>query len=82
VEGYGNVLRAPLKNYHGYGEYICITNLLTAHARVFHLYDKTYRSKQKGIIGYSIGAQLSINLTDSQEDVEAAQDALQFYVSV
>ena len=34
-----------------YEEYICGHNVLKAHAKVYHMYDKEFRHKQKGKIG-------------------------------
>lgn len=48
LHGYGTRERAPQLNYHGYGEYICTANLLSAHAKAYHLYNDTFRPEQKG----------------------------------
>ena len=34
-----------------YEEYLCGHNVLKAHAKVYHMYDKEFRQKQKGKIG-------------------------------
>jgi beta-glucosidase len=46
--GYGMKRFAPGINAHGIGEYIVAKNLVVAHARAWHLYDKEYRSKCQG----------------------------------
>lgn len=43
LEGYGNTYRAPALNRHGIAEYLCAHNLLKAHAKVYHLYNRQYR---------------------------------------
>lgn len=47
-EGYGDILKAPLVNATGIGEYLCTHNVLKAHARVYHVYDAEYRPTQEG----------------------------------
>jgi beta-glucosidase/6-phospho-beta-glucosidase/beta-galactosidase len=41
---------APGIDAHGIGDYLSAHTVLHAHARVYHLYDKVFRKKQKGII--------------------------------
>lgn len=49
-QGYGNVLKAPALNITGYADYLCTHTVLKAHAKVYHMYDKEFRSKQNGKI--------------------------------
>jgi beta-glucosidase/6-phospho-beta-glucosidase/beta-galactosidase len=46
--GYESAIIAPGLNITGIGAYLAAHNMIKAHARVYHLYDKYYRSKQKG----------------------------------
>jgi beta-glucosidase/6-phospho-beta-glucosidase/beta-galactosidase len=46
--GYESTFFAPGLNITGIGGYLAAHNMLKAHARVYHLYEKSYRSKQKG----------------------------------
>lgn len=46
--GYGEGSLAPSRVASGIGDYICSHNLLRAHAKAYHIYDKEFRSKQKG----------------------------------
>lgn len=46
--GYGELQKAPAINSTGIGEYLCMHNVLKAHARVYHLYDNEYRGTQEG----------------------------------
>jgi len=39
---------APGLNTTGVGLYLATHNMIKAHARAYHLYDKNYRGKQKG----------------------------------
>lgn len=47
-EGYGELKKAPALNSTGIGNYLCMHNLLKAHARAYHVYDNEYRSVQAG----------------------------------
>lgn len=46
--GYGLGELAPSRNSPGIGEYICAHNLLRAHAKAYHIYDKQFKAKQNG----------------------------------
>lgn len=50
VFGYGSKRFAPNIVSPGIGDYMAVKNVLLAHARAWHLYDKQYRGKQKGNI--------------------------------
>lgn len=39
---------APAIDAHGIGDYMAAHTVLHAHARVYHLYNKVFRKKQKG----------------------------------
>jgi beta-glucosidase/6-phospho-beta-glucosidase/beta-galactosidase len=46
--GFEGTMFAPGLNSNGVGVYLAAHNMIKAHARAYHLYDKYYRSKQKG----------------------------------
>jgi beta-glucosidase/6-phospho-beta-glucosidase/beta-galactosidase len=46
--GYETSMLAPGLNITGIGGYLAAHNMIKAHARVYHLYKKYYRSTQKG----------------------------------
>lgn len=46
--GYGGNGHAPGVNSQGVGEYVCSHNVLLAHAKAYHIYDKEFRAAQKG----------------------------------
>lgn len=50
--GYGKMYDtkrlAPGLGLNGVGEYLCVHNILKAHAKAYHLYDDVFRRKQKG----------------------------------
>lgn len=49
--GYSLGLHAPGKNVHGIAEYLCTHNTLKAHASVYRLYQREFKSVQNGTIG-------------------------------
>lgn len=49
AQGYGTIYGAPgTVNQSGIADYLCGHTILKAHAKVYHMYNKTYRKKQKG----------------------------------
>lgn len=50
LEGYGGYYRAPALNRHGIAEYLCTHNLLKAHAKVYHMYSKEYKTLYGGTL--------------------------------
>ncbi|XP_063699533.1 myrosinase 1-like [Culicoides brevitarsis] len=63
----------PFIEKRGDGAYQCGHNLLLSHARAYHLYQKKYKSTQKGKIGIAIngeGALLKSNTTSAWEAFE------------
>ncbi|GBP16880.1 Myrosinase 1 [Eumeta japonica] len=71
--GYETDFFAPGVNQKGTGEYTCAKNILLAHARVWHLYNKEYKQKYKG----SVGIAVSLNWFDplKNNDTEHAEVA-------
>lgn len=58
--------------------YIVGHNLLKAHAEAWHLYNDTYRAKQKGIISITINSDWSEPRNPyKQEDIDAARRVVQ-----
>ncbi|CAH2240550.1 jg21024 [Pararge aegeria aegeria] len=74
--GYGKTMFAPAVNIKGIAEYLCARNVLLAHAKAYHIYDKEFRKKQKGLIFISVNCPWYEPLYESQTD--AADDANQF----
>lgn len=52
IFGYGTTRFAPDIISAGTGDYLAVKNMLIAHARAWHLYDKEFRETQKGMILY------------------------------
>ncbi|XP_049315327.1 myrosinase 1 isoform X1 [Bactrocera dorsalis] len=78
--GYGLDYLAPSYNYPGIPCYLCVHNLLKAHAEVVHMYRDQYQELKQGKIGISMHTSYMQPKTDSDEDREASERALQFYL--
>lgn len=81
-QGYGAGTLAPALNIEGVGNYLCNKNLLLAHARAFHIYDDEFRASQGGNIFITLSAQFRAPNSDSEEDIQATEEANQFEVNV
>ncbi|GBP05947.1 Myrosinase 1 [Eumeta japonica] len=77
-EGYGDVNLAPLLDSKGIGEYMCVKNLLVAHARAYHIYNDEYKSKYGGEVGIAFSARWYEPASDSEIDIQAAEDFTAF----
>ncbi|KAH0621363.1 hypothetical protein JD844_022550 [Phrynosoma platyrhinos] len=65
----------------GRAPYIVGHNLIKAHAEVWHLYNETYRPKQRGLISLSISSEWAEPKNPyKQEDIDAARRYVQFYI--
>ncbi|CAG4997842.1 unnamed protein product [Parnassius apollo] len=74
--GYGNKLLANFFNSTGVADYLCAKNVLLAHAKAYHVYDKKYRPNQGGTIFISLSAQYYDY--EFKEFKDAAKDANDF----
>ena len=55
-------------------------NMLLAHAKAWHTYDKEFRSIQKGKVSVVVNAQWYEPKTDKEEDVKAADRGMQWFL--
>ncbi|XP_049866270.1 lactase/phlorizin hydrolase-like [Pectinophora gossypiella] len=78
LQGYGIGALAPLLTHSGWADYMCAKNLLVAHAKAYHIYDQEFRPTQGGTIGIALSAYWQEPETDSEDDINAAEDCLQF----
>ncbi|KAF2883294.1 hypothetical protein ILUMI_22883 [Ignelater luminosus] len=76
--GYGQDSLAPAYSLSGIGEYICSHNVLKAHAAIYHLYNDTFREKQHGKIIINLDSAWFEPASNSKDDIEASDRALQF----
>ncbi|XP_015272598.1 PREDICTED: lactase-phlorizin hydrolase [Gekko japonicus] len=79
--GYGYGVSAPGISFRpGRAPYIVGHNLIKAHAEVWHLYNETYRPKQKGLISLSISVEWAEPRNpNKQEDLDAARRHVEFF---
>ena len=80
ILGYGQGVFAPGRVSNS-EPYLVGHHLLIAHAKAVKLYREKYQQTQKGIIGITNNCDWREPLTDKPEDIEAAQRALEFFVS-
>ena len=64
-------------NSTGRGEYLCAHNMLKAHARAYHIYDKEFRPSQNGSVGIVIACQYFYS--KNKEDNETANSAYEYF---
>ncbi|EFN81478.1 Lactase-phlorizin hydrolase, partial [Harpegnathos saltator] len=50
-KGYQTGEMAPGKKLGAIGKYLCLHNVLKAHAKIYHIYDQEFRKQQEGKIG-------------------------------
>ncbi|CAH0697036.1 unnamed protein product [Spodoptera exigua] len=72
-EGYGAATKAPILNSTAMGAYLCAKNLVIAHAKAYHLYDKEFRPVQGGQCGIAISVNWFGPATPTPEDEMAAE---------
>ncbi|XP_053605734.1 myrosinase 1-like [Plodia interpunctella] len=77
-EGYGDDYKAPRVNIKGIADYMCAKNLLLAHSKAYHIYDQEFRPSQGGSIFIVYSATWHEPATDSENDIQAAEEANQF----
>ncbi|XP_077982467.1 lactase-like protein [Glandiceps talaboti] len=77
-EGFEGGHLAPGFKHQGTSVYRVGHNVLKAHAKAYHVYDKKYRASQNGIVGITLVSNWLIPATDSKEDREAVNTYLQF----
>ncbi|XP_077295406.1 myrosinase 1-like [Arctopsyche grandis] len=88
--GHGENQLAPALKLDGIADYLCGHTMLLGHAKVYHLYDSTYRKTQNGIIhfghAYRLLGRIGITMyscwnqpaSSSSKDIEAAEISQQF----
>ncbi|XP_012287111.1 myrosinase 1 [Orussus abietinus] len=74
--GYSLGINAPGKKLDGIGTYLCMHNMLKAHARAYHIYKKEFEPSQKGKVGIVINT-MSFYPKD-HDNVGADEIAYQF----
>lgn len=75
TNGYGRADWAPGIKSGGVGEYLCVHNMLLAHARAYRMYKKVYFTNQKGLVGITLDSRFyyAKDKTVKPEDLHRAQ---------
>lgn len=76
--GYSSGEHAPGKTMHGFGEYLCMHNVIKAHARAYRIYESEFKEKQKGQVGFMVN--LAAYMPRSDADANVTEIAYQFNV--
>ncbi|CAH1173792.1 unnamed protein product [Phaedon cochleariae] len=82
LAGYGSGAFAPGIQSDGVGDYVCVKNVLLAHAKAYRIYDKEFRSRNKGKVSIVLDSTFWEPGSDSEADQEAAQRILQFDLGI
>ncbi|XP_033317128.1 myrosinase 1 [Bombus bifarius] len=76
--GYSLGIHAPGKTLHGFGEYLCMHNVLKSHARAYRIYESEFKKNYGGQVGVLIN--LSAYMPKNPESADAAETSFQFNV--
>ncbi|CAH2096846.1 unnamed protein product [Euphydryas editha] len=82
VEGYGGKRAAPGIGSSGIGDYLCIKNVMMAHAKAYRLYQKDYKPKYKGSVGISLALNWADSVNNNTENVEATDLYREFTIGM
>ncbi|XP_053952402.1 myrosinase 1-like [Anastrepha ludens] len=69
LPGYGSAYFPPMIHAPGVADYICMDNLLKAHASAYRLYKAKYFHSQRGKVGITISSRFYYPKTNDAEDV-------------
>ncbi|XP_046986809.1 myrosinase 1-like [Schistocerca americana] len=73
-----NFMAPQLLLHHLGAGYMVTANILKAHALVYHMYDKEFRHSQQGKISLTLHSFWYEPMSDSEEDIKAANTAINF----
>ncbi|PNF16841.1 Myrosinase 1 [Cryptotermes secundus] len=73
---------APSVNAPGIGNYLAVHSILLAHAKTYHMYRREFWAKQQGNMSLALNSRWFEPKTNSTEDVQSAQRAIQFYLGL
>ncbi|CAG5128995.1 unnamed protein product, partial [Candidula unifasciata] len=75
---YETGMHPPGKSRPGIVVYQAAHNVLRAHTRAYHIYKDSFKNSQKGVVGITLSVEFMVPMTDSPEDAEAADRAMEF----
>ncbi|VVD04216.1 unnamed protein product [Leptidea sinapis] len=82
-QGYGRDYFVPAIKFSGVADYLCSHNMLLGHAKVYHLYDKKFKPRQKGKVGLTLDAfHADPKDPTKADDREAAERYLQMTLGI
>lgn len=67
--GYGDNVHAPDIDQHGIGEYLCVHNILKAHATAYRLYESSFKQRFNGQVGIVLNSGFAYSNTNNTVDV-------------
>lgn len=67
--GYGDNVHAPGIDQHGIGEYLCVHNILKAHATAYRLYESSFKQRFNGQVGIALNSAFAYSDTNNTVDV-------------
>ncbi|XP_023935498.2 myrosinase 1-like [Bicyclus anynana] len=82
VDGYGGKENAPGIGSSGIGDYMCIKNVMLAHAKAYRLYEKEYKKQFNADVGISLALSWVDPLNNITENVEAADIYRDFTIAM
>lgn len=74
--GYSSGIHAPGKTLHGFGEYLCMHNVLKAHAKAYRIYEGEFKETYKGKVGVLLN--IIAYMPRSAADADAVETSFQF----
>ncbi|XP_026489574.2 myrosinase 1-like [Vanessa tameamea] len=82
VDGYGGIEFAPAVGFSGVADYLCIKNVLLAHAKAYRLYQTEYKTKYKGSVGISLSLNWADSVDNKTENVESTDLFREFSIGL
>uniref|UniRef100_A0A1B6DTT1 Beta-glucosidase n=1 Tax=Clastoptera arizonana TaxID=38151 RepID=A0A1B6DTT1_9HEMI len=78
--GYNLKVIAPGLHINGSGEYLAAHNIIRAHAKAYRLYQREFKEKQNGQVGFLVVGKYMMPFDDSEESKRATERAFQFTI--
>ncbi|KAL4708545.1 hypothetical protein ACJJTC_014153 [Scirpophaga incertulas] len=78
IDGYGSTHVAPALGKSGVADYVCMKNILLAHAKAYRLYEKDYKSKYNGLVGIALFMSWADAVNNKTENMEAVDTYREF----